>query len=73
MDDKPQESLRISLARMEERIVTVFNRQSSIENTMNSLSDKVDKLTEQVIAGRYAERVIWVLIVAAVSYGVQNI
>jgi|VirMetMinimDraft_7_1064189.scaffolds.fasta_scaffold02942_8 hypothetical protein len=73
MDDKPQESLRISLARMEERIVTVFNRQSSIETTMNSLSDKVDKLTEQVIAGRYAERVIWVLIVAAVSYGVQNI
>jgi|TARA_R110000822_G_scaffold308988_3_gene437680 hypothetical protein len=73
MDDKPQESLRISLARMEERIVTVFNRQSSIETTMNSLTDKVDKLTEQVIAGRYAERVIWVLIVAAVSYGVQNI
>lgn len=73
MDDKPQESLRISLARMEERIVTVFNRQSSIETTMNGLSDKVDKLTEQVIAGRYAERVIWVLIVAAVSYGVQNI
>jgi len=73
MDDKPQESLRISLARMEERIVTVFNRQSSIETTMNSLTEKVDKLTEQVIAGRYAERVIWVLIVAAVSYGVQNI
>ena len=73
MDDKPQESLRISLARMEERIVTVFNRQSSIETTMNNLTDKVDKLTEQVIAGRYAERVIWVLIVAAVSYGVQNI
>ena len=73
MDDKPQESLRISLARIEERIVTVFNRQSSIETTMNSLTEKVDKLTEQVIAGRYAERVIWVLIVAAVSYGVQNI
>ena len=39
--DSLQEAI-ISLARVEERLVTVFNRQSSIESKVTHIEDKVD-------------------------------
>lgn len=64
--DKLQEAV-ISLARVEEQLVTVFNRQSSIESKVNGLDDKVDRLSESVIKSRSAERIVWLVVAASIG------
>jgi len=64
--DQLQEAI-ISLARVEERLVTVFNRQSTIEQKVNHIEAKVDKLSDSVISSRSTERIIWLVIAAAIA------
>tara|TARA_R110000868_G_scaffold3626_3_gene22764 strand:+ start:544 stop:801 length:258 start_codon:yes stop_codon:yes gene_type:complete len=64
--DSLQEAI-ISLARVEERLVTVFNRQSSIEAKVTSLEDKMDRLSESVIKTRSTERFVWIIIAAGIG------
>jgi len=64
--DTLQEAV-VSLARVEERIVTVFNRQTSIESKVVSLAGKVDKLSESVISTRATERVMWLITAAVIG------
>ena len=64
--DSLQEAI-ISLARVEERLVTVFNRQSSIESKVMGLDDKVDRLSESVVRTRQTERIVWLIIAAAIG------
>ena len=64
--DSLQEAI-ISLARVEERLVTVFNRQSTIEAQVRSMDDKIDSLSESVATSMATERIIWILITAAVA------
>lgn len=64
--DGLQEAI-ISLARVEERLVTVFNRQSSIESKVMGLDDKVDRLSESVVRTRQTERIVWLIIAAAIG------
>jgi len=68
--DQLQEAI-ISLARVEERLVTVFNRQSSIESKVTHIEDKVDKLAESVVASRSVERIVWLCIAAAIGAAVK--
>jgi len=63
--DDLQEAV-ISLARVEERLVTVFNRQSNIEQKVNGLSDDVHKLSEK-ISSAYQERIFWILFAAGIA------
>ena len=62
--DTLQEAI-VSLARVEERLFTVFNRQSIIETKVEAIDNKVDALNENVISSRILERIIWTAIVAA--------
>lgn len=64
--DSLQEAI-ISLARVEERLVTVFNRQSSIESKVIGLDDKVDRLSESAARTRQTERIVWIVIAAAIG------
>jgi hypothetical protein len=57
----------VSLARVEERLVTVFNRQSHIEAKVENIDNKVDELSQGMISSKLIERLIWVIIVAGVS------
>ena len=50
----------IKLARVEERIVTVFNRQSDIDRKVDRIETEVHNLSLN-ISGRYAERIFWIL------------
>ena len=68
--DKLQEAV-ISLARVEEQLVTVFTRQSSIESKVNGLDDKVDRLSESVIKSKSAERIVWLVVAAAIGAAVR--
>ena len=63
--DSLQEAI-VSLARVEERITTIFSRQTKIEERVNSMDDKLSRINP-VIA--FAERLFWILIVAYVSVG----
>ena len=59
----------VSLARVEERLITVFNRQSSIESKVEEIAKKVDDLGEGEISSRMMERIIWIILVAAIGAG----
>jgi len=64
--DTLQEAI-VSLARVEERLVTVFNRQSHIETKVDAIENKMDTLSENMASARTMERLIWVVIVAGIS------
>lgn len=68
--DKLQDAV-IALARVEEQLVTVFNRQSSIESKVNGLDDKVDRMVESLANARSVERVVWIFIAAAIGATVK--
>ena len=58
----------VSLARVEERLITVFNRQSGIEEKVNSMDGAINKLQRSAAAGAYMERLFWICVVAAVTW-----
>tara|TARA_R110000796_G_scaffold42012_9_gene104162 strand:+ start:2843 stop:3088 length:246 start_codon:yes stop_codon:yes gene_type:complete len=64
--DTLQEAI-VSLARVEERLSTVFTRQASIESKINFLDEKMQRLTTK-IDNRFGERIFWIIIVAATTY-----
>jgi len=61
--DDLQEAV-VSLARVEERIVTIFNRQSEIEKRVNNMDEHLQKIRPTILFG---ERIFWMVMVAAVS------
>jgi len=61
--DTLQEAI-VSLARVEERLTTVFNRQSSIESKVNAMDEKLQHISPSVVFG---ERVFWIIIVATAT------
>ena len=64
--DTLQEAI-VSLARVEERLVTVFNRQSHIETKVDAIENKMDVLAESMASARTMERLIWIVIVASIG------
>ena len=62
----------IALARMEERMVTLFNRMNKYEEKQDELEDKVVDIVNRVSTDgqtlRFAERLFWIAASAAVSY-----
>lgn len=61
----------VSLARMEERMVTLFKRMDSYDDTQNKLSDRVSKI-EKVsgadgVTLRFLERIFWIVVTAVVT------
>ena len=63
--DDLQEAI-VSLARVEERLVTVFNRQSSIEKKVNAMDDKLQEMAFKT-DNRFGERLFWIFIVVLVA------
>ena len=64
--DTLQEAI-VSLARVEERLVTVFNRQTNIEDKVNAIESKVDSLSANIVSSKILERLIWIIVVASVG------
>jgi len=56
----------VSLARVEERLVTVFNRQSAIDEKVNRMDATLREIANKT-DNRFGERVFWIAIVAAVG------
>ena len=64
--DSLQEAV-ISLARVEERLITVFNRQSKIESEMHQMHGKMDELSERMAQTLVTERIMWIFVTAAIG------
>lgn len=63
--DSLQEAV-ISLARVEERITTIFSRQTKIEERVNSMDEKLSRIHPAIA---FAERLFWIAVVAYFSVG----
>lgn len=62
----------VSLARMEERMVTLLKRMDNYDTTQNQLSERLRKIETNVGSNgqmlRFAERVFWIVVSAGVAY-----
>jgi len=56
----------VSLARVEERLVTVFNRQTNIEQKVEHMDEQISLLSDK-ISRAFVERIFWVVFAAAVA------
>ena len=59
----------ITVARIDERIVTIFNRQALIEARVNSMDEKIQQMNPSV---KFGERVFWI-VVAVIAAGAGRI
>ena len=61
----------VQLARMEERMITLFSRMDKYEERQDKLEDKVEGIASDLQNNdskvRFAERVFWIVVTAAVS------
>ena len=61
----------IHMARMEERLVSVFKRMDNTEASLKKLDDRLDDIERQSIARgqkiAFAERIFWMICTAAIG------
>jgi len=66
----------VSLARMEERMLTLFKRMDAHDNRLSKTEEEVDDLKSRVgtngQALRFAERVFWIVVAAGVTYAFKS-
>lgn len=65
--DKVGEAI-ISLARMEERMITLFKRMDGYDDKQKAIGERVGKLEISSATSAWIERVIWLIIGAGVVY-----
>jgi hypothetical protein len=62
----------VSLARMEERMVTLFKRMDTYDTNQAQLAERLRKIENSVGSNgqmlRFAERVFWIVVSAGVAY-----
>lgn len=70
--DKLAEAV-VSLARMEERMITLFNRMDKYEEQTEKLDSRVTEVERETRGSNFklafAERVFWIVITAAIGAG----
>jgi hypothetical protein len=57
----------VSLARMEERMITLFNRMDSYEASASRQGERIGALEKKVHSSAWVERVVWVIVAAGVA------
>jgi tetrahydromethanopterin S-methyltransferase subunit G len=66
----------VSLARMEERMVTLFKRMDNYDNNQTQMSERLRKIENRVGSNgqmlRFAERLFWIVVAAGVTYIVKS-
>ena len=68
--DKLSEAV-LAIARMEERMLTVFERLENVDGSIKKMEDRVDEIEKQaLIRGQkiaFAERMFWMVVTGAVG------
>lgn len=66
----------VSLARMEERMLTLFKRMDSHDGRITKTEEELDEIKGKVgvngQALRFAERVFWIVVAAGVTYAFKS-
>ena len=66
----------VSLARMEERMVTLFKRMDTYDAAQTEIADRLRKVENNVGSNgqmlRFAERLFWIVAAAAVTYAFKS-
>lgn len=66
----------VSLARMEERMLTLFKRMDKLDEKQDSQEERLQKIERNVGSNgqmlRFAERVFWIILAAAVTYAFKS-
>lgn len=68
--DKVGEAV-VSLARMEERMITLFNRMDTYDKKQTSMEDRLGKVELAQASNAWVERLIWLVMGAVVAYLVK--
>ena len=64
--DKVGEAI-ISLARMEERMITLFRRMDNYDQNQNAIEGRVNKIEVTSASSAWVERVVWLVVAALIS------
>ena len=59
---------QVSLARLEERVTTIFHRQGKIDNEVSGILNTISAMQKHGAYGSIIERLFWIIVVAAVTY-----
>ena len=63
----------VALARLDERMITLFRRMDTLDEQQNTQANRLVKLEGSVGSNgaslRFAERVFWIVITAGVAFG----
>ena len=70
--DKVGEAV-VSLARMEERMITLFNRMDSYDKKQNIIEERLGKVEISIASNAWIERVVWLVIGAVVAYAIRGL
>lgn len=66
----------VSLARMEERMVTLFKRMDTYDEAQTQMSERLRKVENNVGSNgqmlRFAERIFWIVVTAGVTYAFKS-
>lgn len=65
--DKVSEAI-ISIARMEEKMVTLFNRMDSYDQKQTKMDDRLGTVEIKVASGAWIEKLIFLVVGAVVAY-----
>ena len=65
--DKVGEAV-VSLARMEERMITLFNRMDTYDKKQHNIEERLGKVEVNLASGAWVERFMWLAIGALVAY-----
>ena len=72
--DKLSEAV-LAIARMEERMLTVFKRLENVDGGIKKMDDRIDEMEKQAIARgqkiAFAERIFWMICTGAVGLGIR--
>lgn len=66
--DKVSEAI-ISLARMEEKMITLFNRMDAYDVKHETLNGRVHKVEITQATNSWVERVVWIIVAGAIATG----
>lgn len=69
--DKVGEAV-VSLARMEERMITLFKRMDSYDESQRTIEGRLNKVELGQASNAWIERLVWLVIGIAVTYLVKQ-
>jgi predicted nucleic acid-binding Zn-ribbon protein len=65
--DKMSEAI-VSLARMEERMITLFKRMDAYDERQTTLEGRIQQVEVKQASALWTERVVWAVVLAVISW-----